>query len=181
MTANTQNPHLSEEQIFNLLDGDCAPTEVAIYNTHLANCASCHALWEEYSFLDSQLKNILLEKAPENFTDKVMDKWQVAGQTKTDWVYRHPPVLAWVSIGLITTLLVISGYYSLLSIKAYSLGDITQPLLDTSGKWFDFNGFLQQEWIWNGFFIINGILALMIMDKVLFRPFFEKKRQALIG
>jgi hypothetical protein len=39
----------------------------------------------------------------------------------------------------------------------------------------------QQEWLLNGFLLGNLLLALLLFDKLVLKPFFEKKRQALAG
>jgi hypothetical protein len=41
--------------------------------------------------------------------------------------------------------------------------------------------FFQQEWLLNGFLLLNAVLGLLLFDKLVLKPFFEKKRQALVG
>jgi hypothetical protein len=39
----------------------------------------------------------------------------------------------------------------------------------------------QQQWLLNGFMLLNGLLALVLFDKMVLKPFFEKKRQSIAG
>jgi len=40
---------------------------------------------------------------------------------------------------------------------------------------------LSQEWLLNAFLLVNALLALLLFDKLVLKPFFQKKRQTLAG
>jgi hypothetical protein len=134
--------HLTDEQLFDYVDGSCSAAEGQLYKTHLAGCADCRALYDEYRAVDAQLIAFALEPAPVQFTDKLMDTWASAQEN---------------AFGLDTILPGVS--------------------LDGNGL----INFLQQEWLLNGFLLVNAVLGLLLFDKLVLKPFFEKKRQALAG
>ena len=43
--------HISDEEMFRLVDGECTPDEQMAFQTHLRECAGCKALYTEIATL----------------------------------------------------------------------------------------------------------------------------------
>src|SRR5687767_8666222 len=97
--------HISDEEMFRLADGECTVEEQTVFQTHLGECAACKALYTEISTLDTQLQQIILERPSDNFTEKLMEKWQAAPAFDQPFLYsRILAPLAFI-FGLILVLL----------------------------------------------------------------------------
>src|SRR5688572_4582650 len=97
--------HISDEEMFRLVDGECPLDEQTAFQTHIRECAACKALYTEIAALDTQLQQIILERPSDNFTDKLMEKWQAAPAFDRPFVYsRILAPLAFI-FGLILILL----------------------------------------------------------------------------
>jgi|GEM_PF-3114013 len=176
--------HLTDEQLFDYIDGSCPAAEGQLYKIHLAGCADCRALYEEYRAVDAQLAAFVLEPAPVQFTDQVMDAWVASQPAPVRVASRRSKTIFWALPVAACTLLFITFFSLWFQLpasereNAFSL-DANLPALslDVSGL----TSFFQQEWLMNGFLLLNAVLGLLLFDKLVLKPFFEKKRQALAG
>lgn len=178
--------HLTDEQLFDYIDGSCPAAEAQLYKTHLAGCTDCRALYDEYRAVDAQLAAFALEPAPVQFTDQLMDAWASAQPVPAAVVRRRSKTIFW-ALPLAACALLFAMCFALwfagelpasLWENAFAL-DPKMPnfLLDGSGL----IGFFQQEWLLNGFLLVNAVLGLLLFDKLVLKPFFEKRRQTLAG
>lgn len=178
--------HLTDEQLFDLVDGICNPEEQLLYKTHLAQCPECRALYEEYRAVDVQVNTLFLEQAPADFTEKLMGVWESAEKTQVTWAYRQSKTIFWAAAAAACTLLVVALHYLTATQQMpadvhSTTWSITNKLPGSTFNLGVLTGMLQQEWLLNGFLLINGLLALMVFDKMVLKPFFEKRRQSLAG
>jgi hypothetical protein len=176
--------HLSDEQLFDLVDGVCNAEEQLLYKTHLAQCPECRALYEEYRAVDVQVSTLLMEPAPAGFTEKLMGAWESAGQTQVTWVYRQSKTIFWAAAAAACTLMVMALHFLTATqqipaeVQNTTL-NITNNLPGSTFNYSALTGLLQQEWLLNGFLLINGLLALLVFDKLVLKPFFEKRQQSM--
>ncbi len=178
--------HLTDEQLFDYIDGNCRAAEGLLYKTHLAGCGDCRALYNEYRAVDAQLAAFTLEPAPVQFTDKLMDTWASAQPAPLTVAYHRSKTIFW-ALPVAASALLFVAFVSLwfagqlpasVQEHAFTLDTILHGVSsDGSG----FISFLQQEWLLNGFLLVNAVLGLLLFDKLVLKPFFEKKRQALAG
>ena len=178
--------HLTDEQLFDYIDGSCSAVEGQSYKVHLDSCADCQALYDEYRAVDAQLVALALEPAPVHFTDRLMDTWASVQPVQAPAVYRRSKSVFW-ALPVAACALLFIAFFSLwftgqlpafVQDDAFSLND------NLPGVSLGINGlanFFQQEWLLNGFLLINAVLGLLLFDKLVLKPFFEKKRQALAG
>ncbi len=178
--------HLTDEQLFDYIDGSCPAAEAQLYKTHLAGCTDCRALYDEYRAVDAQLAAFALEPAPVQFTDQLMDAWANAQPVPAAVTRRRSKTIFWALPVAACTLLFIlflslwfAGQLPATSLEKALVLDPKLPnlLLDESGL----VSFFQQEWLLNGFLLVNAVLGLLLFDKLVLKPFFEKKRQTLAG
>ncbi len=176
--------HLTDEQLFDYLDGSCTAEEREVCREHLAACSQCQALYDEYRLIDVQLTAIALERAPEHFTETLIDAWQASKQVDATWTYRRSKSLFWAAAMAACTLLVIAFYY--LTATQQMPAQVQEQTYTISTKLPGvalnisiLTSIFQQEWLVNGFLLVNVLLALLLFDKLMLKPFFEKKRQAL--
>jgi anti-sigma factor RsiW len=177
---------LTDEQLFDYIDGSCSAAEGQLYKTHLAGCASCRALYEEYRAVDAQLAAFALEPAPVQFTDTLMDAWAVAQPVPARMAYRRSRTIFWALPVAACALLFI------VFLSVWFAGPLPVPaqenalaldaaLADVLAGLSGLTGFFQQEWLLNGFILVNAVLGLLLLDRLVLKPFFERKRQALVG
>ena len=176
--------HLTDEQLFDYIDGSCSAAEGQLYKTHLAGCAGCRALYDEYRAVDAQLAAFALEPAPVQFTDKLMDAWAVSQPVQAPVAYHRSKTIFW-ALPVAASALLFIVFFSVWFAGQVPAQENT-PALDAtlSGVSLGVSGlasFFQQEWLLNGFLLVNAVLGLLLFDKLMLKPFFEKKRQALAG
>jgi anti-sigma factor RsiW len=178
--------HLTDEQLFDYIDGSCSAAEGQLYQTHLAGCAGCRALYDEYRAVDAQLAAFALKPAPVQFTDKLMDAWANAQPVQAPVAYRRSKTIFW-ALPVAACALLFILFFSLWfagQLPASAQEDAFALDATLSGVSLGVNGltnFFQQEWLLNGFLLVNAVLGLLLFDKLVLKPFFEKKRQALAG
>jgi anti-sigma factor RsiW len=181
--------HLTDEQFFDYIDGSCSAAERQLYQTHLAGCTGCRALYDEYRAVDAQLAAFALQPAPVQFTDKLMETWaasQPVQPVQAPVAYRRSKTIFW-ALPVAACALLFVVFFSLWFAGQLPASAQENPVaLDAtlSGVSLGVSGlasFFQQEWLLNGFLLVNAVLGLLLFDKLVLKPFFEKKRQALAG
>jgi predicted anti-sigma-YlaC factor YlaD len=178
--------HLSDEQLFDLVDGACAAEDQLLYKTHLAQCPYCRALYEEYCAVDAQVSAMVLERAPDGFTEKLMGAWESGEQTQVTWAYRQSKTIFLAAAMAACTLLALALYYLTVTRQIpvevqNTASSVTNQMPGLSLNMGLLTDVFQQQWLLNGFMLLNGLLALVLFDKMVLKPFFEKKRQSMAG
>ena len=178
--------HLTDEQLFDYIDGSCPAAEGQLYKAHLAGCAACRALYDEYRAVDAQLAAFALEPAPVQFTDRLMDAWAGAQLVPAAVARRRSKTIFW-ALPLAACALLFAVCFTLWfagELPASLWENAFTPDVKLPGVSLDGSGlvsFFQQEWVLNGFLLVNAVLGLLLFDKLVLKPFFEKKRQTLAG
>jgi hypothetical protein len=113
-----------------------------------------------------------------------MDAWMAAQPAPVRVASRRSKTVFW-ALPVAACALLLIAFFSLWfqlpaseQEKALSL-DANLPTLslEVSGL----TSFFQQAWLMNSFLLLNAVLGLLLFDKLVLKPFFEKKRQALAG
>jgi predicted anti-sigma-YlaC factor YlaD len=167
--------HICDEEMFRLVDGVCTAEEQTVFQTHIQQCAACKALYTEISALDTQLQQIILERPSDNFTDKLMEKWQAAPAFDQPFLYsRILAPLAFI-FGLILVLL--SGSSNVGWFKnQFSSG---KPDANVAYDLTTLQSLLQNELLLTIFMVANAVLVLLIVDKTLLQPYFRKRMKQI--
>jgi predicted anti-sigma-YlaC factor YlaD len=166
--------HISDEEMFRLVDGECSAEEQTYFQTHMQECAACKALYTEIASLDTQLQQMILESPSADFTEKLMDKWQAAPHVDQSFFFNrsYSRITTWMAFGFGLILILLSGT----SLGLFNnLLSFTQP--DSQVK-YDLTGLqslLQNELLLTVFMIVNAVLVLLIVDKTVLQPYFRKR------
>ncbi len=147
--------YLSDEQIFDILDGFA---EVEIQQKHrdlLQNSIEYRQYFDEIQALHLQLSDLTIEQPSAEFTKNVIG--QVAFKKANNWSLKWILGLGISMIGLI------------IMIIAFSF-NTTLP----SEYQFITNLFLNQYFL-NIILLVNGISLLLLFDKKILKPYFERR------
>ncbi|MBC7921121.1 MAG: zf-HC2 domain-containing protein [Ferruginibacter sp.] len=167
--------HPTDEELFRLIDGEATPEERTAYRAHLGRCPACQHLHRELMATERWMVALPLENPPADFADRLMEKLQPAG---TFLSYRSPNSLNFLLGAIGLTLL---G----LAVSLALAGQISLPTsaggIGGTGVRLDFSFFtlFQSPLVKNVLLVTNGILALLVFDKRVLRPFFHRWRTAV--
>ena len=165
--------HLTDEALFRLLDGEVSASERTDYQDHLAQCSACQALYTQLAVIDAQLSVLPLETPSVAFADRLLEKLQPSTPLLS---YRGLNNLnfLWLAIGLVVLVTAVSllmvGQLSLPSIGG---GQAPAPVLDLT--WV--RTFLQSPLLKTFMLVVYGVLALLLVDKLVLQPFFSKRHR----
>lgn len=169
--------HLTDEELFRLIDGETSIDEQTIYKAHLSQCAPCNHLYNELFAINLQMEKMEVEKPSVDFTEKLMVKLQAENQYQPTFIFSKPSssFLAVICVFIAFVMILISGFslgwFNFATTVTNNPG-ITIP--STS-----FHQLFQNELLINTFLIIDGLLALVLIDKALLQPYFKKRMQQL--
>jgi predicted anti-sigma-YlaC factor YlaD len=165
--------HISDEEMFRLVDGEYSAEEQSAFQTHMQECAACKALYTEIASLDTQLQQMILESPSENFTETLMDKWQAAPMVDPSFFFNrsYSRIITWMAFAFGLVLILLSGA----SLRFTNPLSFTKP--DTPVK-YDSTGmqiFFQNDLLFTVFMMVIAVLVLLIVDKTVLQPYFRKR------
>lgn len=173
--------HITDEEMFRLADGECTPEEQQLFKTHLDNCQGCKALHSEITSLNNHLQQLIQVSPSAAFTDTVMKKWQTAPALQQPVFYTRryslvlAPLFVVASLILVVLSMVTLGWFSHTALPA------PENRFQMSHNLGGLQKLLENETMMGVFFIINAILALLIVDKLVLQPYFRKRMDQLAG
>lgn len=153
---------LSEEQMWEIIDGLASPEIIQKHNQLLLTDSAYKAEFEQIALLDEQLFQLNLESPSMRFTENVIDK--VLDIKKQDYKKDWTPVIY----------LGVMGVFSIFFIKALAKSDTssngnsvinTDALLNALGSPF----------LLYSFILLNIIALLILIDRKVLQPFLNKK------
>ena len=159
---------MTEEQIWDILDGNALPEVQKEHAELLMNNAEYRTHFESYAQLHDQLCCLDLDAPSMRFEQNLMERLQPSVTTKrsTDRL----PLFFFVFMSVLTAIVFV------LMPKSTTLApqQPTLPILEsvpTEGviTW------LSNPALFYGFILLNIILFFIVLDKKVFKPFFEKK------
>jgi hypothetical protein len=121
-------------------------------------------LYDEYRAVDAQLAAFALEPAPVQFTDKLMDAWAKGQPMQAPVAYRRSKTIFWALPVAACTLLFILFFSLWFAGQLPASGQENAWALDTALPGVSLDGigiirFFQQEWLLNGFLLLNAVLG----------------------
>jgi predicted anti-sigma-YlaC factor YlaD len=165
--------HLTDEELFRLLDGECSAEEKNTFEAHIHTCAACMALYKDLKAIDLQLQQLPIESPSLDFTEKLMDKLQVApvlqrkSQRKT-----YLLMLAPFGVIFVLSMLLLAGYAA--GWLTFGSGTETIPFHFKLPS-VNLQPLLENSWLVYLFLLVNAVLALLLLDKAVVQPFFRKR------
>lgn len=155
---------MKDEEIFDILDGIASQETINRHQHLLSESLEYQQLFQDYAQTHHLLMDMPLEKTAVNFTDKLMDKWEVSQELA---LVKKPSKLPYYFLITMGILLLISVVIMLSSgIRAAVTMDFTSIV-----KLIQHKGFI------NSLLIINILIILKYIDKRILKPYFQKHYQ----
>ena len=153
---------MKDEDIFDILDGIASEETIRQHHKMLLESADYQLLFSEYTHTHTLLMDTSMEKTAFNFTDKLIDRWEISQEVV---VVRKPsklPIYFLIGMSIMGILLIIL-VLPIISQSAIQI-DMTKPLKVLQDKLF--TRFL---------LIINALVALFFIDRRFLKPYFEDR------
>jgi anti-sigma factor RsiW len=170
--------HLTDEDLFRLIDGECSLEEQTAYKAHLAQCAQCNSVYSELFAIHLQLEKMPIETPSADFTERLMLQLEAAGQLQARTFKRPGYSFLWVFAALGVCLF-------LLALVITSGGTVTGvPVALNTGLGFSLDtsiisGLVANSMLLNVFLLVDAILALLLIDRAVLQPYFKKRLQRI--
>ena len=153
---------MKDEDIFDILDGIASEETVRQHNKMLLESADYQALFSEYAHTHALLMDTSIEKTAFNFTDKLIDRWEVSQEVEVVRKSNKLPIYFLIGMSISVILLII----------------LSLPIINQSTIQIDFSmplRILQDKLLTRFFLIINVLVALFFIDKRILKPYFERR------
>ncbi len=158
---------MTEEQIWDILDGNALPEVQQEHAQLMQSDEQYRAHFKTYSSLHDQLCSLELDAPSMRFEQNLMERLQPSVK-----LARSKSRLPAYFFGFMSALAAI--FYALMSNSSAPSSDLNLPSLDvlsTEGV----IAFLSNPVFFYGFILLNLCLLLTVLDKKVFKPFFEKR------
>jgi hypothetical protein len=160
---------LSIEEMWEVIDGTANADIVAQHEQLMAQNEAYRTEYNQYASLSAQLKKMDLEEPSMRFTQNVMDSLLPKLQTAR----RNGKSLFFFLAGMAILVL---GFLAIL--MNAQTGNTYKMPFDTEGVTKQIGGIvpiLSNSVFIYSFLIINGLIFFNILDKKIFKPYFEKR------
>ncbi len=153
---------MKDEDIFDILDGIASEETMRQHKKLLSESADYQILFNEYAHTHALLMDTSMEKTAFNFTDKLIDRWEVSQQVVVVRKSYKLPIYFLVAMSVMVILLIIS-VLPIINQSTVQM-DLSKPLRIFQDKLFT-----------QFFLIINVLVTLFFIDKRILKPYFEKQ------
>ncbi len=153
---------MKDEDIFDILDGIASEETMRQHKKLLSESADYQILFNEYAHTHALLMDTSMEKTAFNFTDKLIDRWEVSQQVVVVRKSYKLPIYFLVAMSVMVILLIIS-VLPIINQSTVQM-DLSKPLR-----------ILQDKLFTQFFLIINVLVTLFFIDKRILKPYFEKQ------
>ena len=153
---------MKDEDIFDILDGIASEETISQHKKLLSENADYQILFNEYAHTHVLLTDTAVEKTAFNFTDKLIDRWEVSQEVVVVKQSSKLPIYFLIGMSIMVILLIISAL----------------PVITQSSVQVDFSKplrILQDKLFTRFFLIINALVALFFIDKRFLKPYFESR------
>lgn len=153
---------MKDEDIFDILDGIASEETMLQHKNLLSESADYQILFKEYAHTHSLLMDTSIEKTAFNFTDKLIDRWEVSQEVVMVRKSYKLPIyfLAAMSIIVISLALILLPMTGNQAMKI----DLSQPI-----------AFFQNKLIIRSLLLINALMLFYFLDKRVLKPYFQKR------
>lgn len=167
--------HLTEDELWDTIDGLASPSEKAWRETHLSACPGCQARYQTLLAMNAQLSQLPLETPSAMFTDHIVARWATEHQAAAVHVAqkqrkRTVPLVLSVLLAFVSASILALAYQ-------YSSAMPTVPgLTETiyaSGR------VLASKMVLNGMLLANALLLLWFFNQRVLAPFFKNRTAAV--
>lgn len=160
-TANNSKK-MKDEDIFDILDGIASEETIRQHHKMLSESADYQTLFAEYAHTHALLSETAMEKTAFNFTDRLMDKWELSQEVVVERKSSKLPIYFLIGMTVMVILLIISAL-PMITTSTIQI-DLSKPL-----------SILQDKLFTRFFLIINAIVTLFFFDRRILKPYFERR------
>jgi hypothetical protein len=153
---------MKDEDIFDILDGIASEETIRQHHKMLSESVDYQTLFSEYAHTNALLMDTSMKKAAINFTDKLIDKWELSQEVVMVRQSSKLPIYFLIGMAIMVILLIIS-VLPMINQSTVQL-DLSKPL-----------SILQDKLFTRFFLIINALVALFFIDRRILKPYFEKQ------
>ena len=153
---------MKDEDIFDILDGIASEETIRQHHKMLSESAGYQILFSEYANTHDLLTDTSMERTAINFTDKLIDKWELLQEVVVIKQSNKLPIYFLIGMSILVVLLIILAL-PLINQSTVQV-DLSKPL-----------SILQNKLVTHFFLIINVLVALFFIDKRFLKPYFEGK------
>jgi hypothetical protein len=153
---------MKDEDIFDILDGIASEETIRQHHKMLSESVDYQRLFAEYAHTHALLMDTSMEKTAFNFTDKLIDRWEVSQEVVLVRKSSKLPIYFLIGMSITGILLIISAL-PMITQSTLQL-DLSEPL-----------SILQDKLFTRFFLIINALVALFFIDRWILKPYFERK------
>lgn len=153
---------MKDEDIFDILDGIASEETIHQHQKMLLESADYRMIFSEYANTYALLMDTSMEKTAFNFTDKLIDRWEVSQEVVVVRKSSKLPIYFLIGGAIMLTILII----------------LTLPMISQSNIQVDLSKplrILQNKILVRSVLIINVLLALFLIDKKFLKPYFQPK------
>ena len=156
---------MKDEDIFDIIDGIASEETIRQHHRMLSESVDYQTLFAEYAHTHALLTDTSMKKTAINFTDKLIDKWELSQEVVMVRQSSKLPIYFLIGMSILVVLLIISAL-PMITQSTIQL-DLSKPL-----------SILQDKLFTRFFLIINVLVALFFIDKWVLKPFFEGRIRA---
>jgi hypothetical protein len=153
---------MKDEDIFDILDGIASEETIRQHHKMLSESADYQTFFSEYAHTHAILMDTSMEKTAINFTDKLIDKWELSQEVVMVRQSSKLPIYFLIGAAIMLIILMIS-ILPMMSHSNIQL-DLSKPI-----------SILQEKLFTRFFLIINALVALFFIDKRILKPYFERR------
>ena len=153
---------MKDEDIFDILDGIASEETMRQHNKMLTKSADYQTLFSEYAHTHALLVDTNIESTAFNFTDKLIDCWEVSQEVVVIEKSSKLPIYFLIGMLIMVILLIILALPMINQSTIHI--DLSKPLI-----------ILQDKLFTRFFLIINVLVALFFIDKRILKPYFERR------
>jgi hypothetical protein len=153
---------MKDEDIFDILDGIASEETIRQHHKMLIESTDYQTLFSEYAQTHALLMDTSMEKTAFNFTDKLIDRWEVSQEVVIMRQTSKLPIYFLIGGAITLTILII------LALPTISQSNIQIDLLKPLQ-------ILQNKILVRSILIINVLVALFLIDKRFLKPYFQHK------
>ncbi len=162
---------LTDEQIFDILDGNATEEVKVLHNHLLDNSEEYKANFKEMEVLHSNLDGMAIEQPSAQFTENILAniQWETVIVKKKSWSSK----LIYVFIGVMTSILVATIIFTLL----YS--STPKTTISEPNYWLEMTTTFLTDTFTKIAILVNLVVLLVIFDRKVLKPYFLHRKMTL--
>ena len=153
---------MKDEDIFDVLDSIASEETIRLHKKMLAESADYQVLYQEYAHTHALLMDVSTEKTAFNFTDKLIDRWEVSQEiVMVHKSYKLPLY-----------------FLAIMSVLVFLLLLTVLPMANNATMNVDLSvliNFFQNKLIIRSILLINALMMFYFLDKRFLKPYFQKR------